>query len=105
MQLARPHILPSRSPSPGRRLATALSGCALIALVAAPLSPVAARHADDAGQVIVSPAVQFDTSEVALAATTPAPPLDVKDKKEHKKGDLPEVPSGGGTDTVVQTQP
>ena len=40
-----------------------------------------------------------------LSATTPAPPLDVKDKKEHKKNDLPAVPAGGGSDTVVQGQP
>jgi hypothetical protein len=105
MQLARPHTVPSRLPSRGRRLAAALSSCALIALVAAPLSPVAAKHGDDTGQVIVSPAVHSDTSEIPLSTTTPAPPLAVKDKKEGKKGELPEVPSGGGTDTVVQTQP
>lgn len=86
-----------------RRFLVALAAASLVALSVAPVNLVAAKdHGGEGQQVIVTPSVTSDVSIKPLSAMAPASALDVKDKKEKKKYDLPLIPSGSASDPVVQ---
>jgi hypothetical protein len=70
----------------------------------APLSPAVAKQDVGQGQVVVSSAVLSDVSASPLSDMNPAPIVDVKEKKEHKKNDLPAV-AAGGPEAAVQGTP
>ena len=76
----------------GRPLALRpLMALATVGLIASAFVPVgvgvaaAKDHDPGAGKVVVSPAVHSDVSALSLSAMTPAPIVNVKDKKENKK--------------------
>ena len=53
---------------------------------------------------LVSPAVRWDVSP-PLSGMAPAPAIEAKIKKEHKKNDIPLAPSGNAPDTALQSTP
>lgn len=78
----------------------------MAAMVAAYLTlggPVAAKDpVIGTAPTLVARAVRSDIS-APLATMAPAVVLDVKDKKEHKKNDLPLVPSSATSDAALQS--
>jgi hypothetical protein len=75
----------------------------LVASMVAPMTAVVAKNPPGASQPIVAPATHFDVS-APLSGMTPAPIVDLKDKKEKKKNELPEVAASGTADSAVQSE-
>ena len=94
------HVASARPlPARRRRAIVCLAGVVLAAVTVAPVGPVTAKDRPG-GSPIVEPAVHSDVS-APLSGMTPAPIVDVKERKEKKKFALP-LGAAGGEDSAVQ---
>jgi hypothetical protein len=104
--MATGHVLDVASarprPARRRRAIVCLAAVALSAVTVAPVGPVAAKDRAG-GSPVVEPAVHSDVS-APLSGMTPAPIVDVKERKEKKKFALP-LGAAGGEDSAVQGSP